>query len=111
MERMVTNRLVWYLETNSILNQTQSGFRAHRSTEDNIAKLHIAIQQALANSRHCLAVFLDFEKAYDMVWRTGILAKLEQHKTNGKLFNYITQFLTDTTIKYKYPIPFQIHTY
>ena len=39
MERMVNNRLVWYLEINKIITPTQSGFRKGRSTTDQLVRL------------------------------------------------------------------------
>ena len=39
MERMVNNRLVWYLERNKIITPTQSGFRKSRSTTDQLVRL------------------------------------------------------------------------
>ena len=102
LERIVVNRLNWQLEKLGILNPDQSGFRAHHSTEDNIAKLQDAITKAKANKNKLLAVFVDFEKAYDMVWRTGILIKLREYGISGNIFAYIKNFLADTFIQVKY---------
>ena len=44
MERMVNNRLTWYLERNNLLSPIQSGFRSNRNTMDNIIRLENAIQ-------------------------------------------------------------------
>jgi ribonuclease HI len=99
MERIITTRLMWFLEKNNIISPTQSGFRANRSTEDNIARLSDAINKALSVASHVLGVFIDFEKAYDMVWRTGLLIKLKDLGLNGNIFNYIKNFFTDTFIQ------------
>ena len=64
------------MEKLGILNPDQSGFRTHHSTTDNLAKLQDAINKARAKKNKLLAVVIDFEKAYDMVWRTGILIGL-----------------------------------
>ena len=66
LDRIVVNRLNWQLEKSGIPNPDQSGFRAHHSTEDNIAKLQDAINEAVSNKSKLLAVSVDFEKAYDM---------------------------------------------
>src|SRR6218665_2960946 len=34
MERLVTNRLQWFVEKNNLLSKNQSGFRKNRSTVD-----------------------------------------------------------------------------
>ena len=93
MERMINNRLRWWLENNNILQPCQSGFRANRSTKDCIMLLHDDIYKALANKRSTLAVFLDIEKAYDMVWRDGLLHKMRSIGICGNMFRWISSFL------------------
>jgi Reverse transcriptase (RNA-dependent DNA polymerase) len=99
MERIITARLMWFLEKNDIISPTQSGFRPNRSTEDNIARLSDAINKALSVAGHVLGVFIDFEKAYDMVWRTGLRKKLKDLGLNGNILNYVKNFFSDTYIQ------------
>ena len=46
MEKMVNNRLRWYLEKNNIYNPNQSGFRKNRNTMEQIIRLDNDIQKA-----------------------------------------------------------------
>lgn len=46
-----------------------------------------------------LGVFSDIEKAYDMVWKEGLLIKLGQMDINGMLFNWIMDFLKEWKIQ------------
>lgn len=101
MERLVTNRLNWFLEKNKLLNNNQSGFRNGRSTQDNIVRLYDQINKFIKTQGCTLAVFLDFEKAYDMIWRPGLLVKLKRLGINGKLLNYVKSFLSDRTFQVK----------
>ena len=64
MERLVTNRLQWFVEKNNLLSNS---FRKNRSTVDQILKLHDNILKKLKNKENVLAVFIDFERAYDML--------------------------------------------
>ena len=48
-ERMVNNRLVWYLETKNLLSNRQFGFRKNRSTIDPLLMLSREISNAFAN--------------------------------------------------------------
>ena len=82
-ERIVTNRLTWYMESLGLLNPMQSGFRKQRSTCDHIVRLQDNVNKALHNNEHTLAIFLDFSKAFDMVWRAGLLYKLRRLGIGG----------------------------
>ena len=46
-----------------------------------------------------LAVFIDFEKAFNMVWRKGPLIKLKKFGINGRMFDWIADFTTDRTFQ------------
>ena len=99
MERMVVSRLTWYLESNNLININQSGFRKNRRTLDQLIRLSDNIQKAIAVKKLTLGVFLDIEKAYDMVWKKGILFKLNQMGISGNLFNWINDFLHNRYLK------------
>jgi len=61
---------MWYLEKFNLLSNTQSGFRRSRSTADHIVRLQDLIRTFTRhqhNKGYVLAVFVDFEKAFDMV--------------------------------------------
>ena len=64
MERMVKNRLTWFIEKYDIITPLQSDFRKERSTMDQIIKLETDFQKALLNKEYTLVLFLDLEKAY-----------------------------------------------
>ena len=39
MKRVITRRLTWLLDTNNVFSLSQTGYRQHRSTEDQLALL------------------------------------------------------------------------
>lgn len=45
---------------------------------DPVMCLEAEIKKALSNKESVVAVFLDIEKAYDMLWREGLMIKLEE---------------------------------
>ena len=98
MERMVNSRLLWYIETNDLLTRHQSGFRKGRSTKDHILNLESCINKAHAN-KSTLAIFLDIEKAYDILWRKGIIIKLQTMGIYGRITRWIDNFLSDRKIQ------------
>jgi hypothetical protein len=98
-ERIVTTRLQYYLETNKILSPNQSAFRKHRSTLDQLIKLHNAAHLAINNNQFTRAIFLDYSKAFDLVWNEGLLFKLRKLKLHGNIYYFIKSFLSNRTIR------------
>src|SRR5215831_460847 len=99
MEKIVNNRLNWYLEENNILKNYQTGFRKHKNTLDQIMKLQDTIHKFNATKGYTVGVFIDFEKAYDMIWRNGLLAKLKKIGITGNMFAFIKDFLENRTFQ------------
>ena len=96
---MVTVRLRWYLESNNLLNQYQSAFRESRRPLDHLLRLHDTVHMALANHTSVLAVFLEIEKAYDLVYKDIVLIKLLNLGVNGFMLNFIAAFLTNRSFQ------------
>ena len=69
VERMVNERLVWYLEKNGLLAKQQCGYRANRSTVDHLIRLETFIRDAFIQNQHLVAVFFDLQKAYYTTWK------------------------------------------
>lgn len=99
METMVANRLTAHLENNNYLSNCQSGFRNNRSTIDQIVRLESEIKKAGLEKRILMAVFLDLEKAFDLMWRKGVLQKLVHFGIKGKMLTWIQDFLTGRKIR------------
>ena len=99
MERMINDRLVWYLETNNILSPYQNGFRQHRSTIDQLVRLETYIREGFIKRQHVVAVFFDLEKAYDTTWKGGIMQDLHSAGLRGRLPIFIAEFLKNRTFK------------
>ena len=98
-ERLIVNRLEWFLEGSSSINPLQSGFRKQRCTIDHVVRLQDDIHKSLHNKENTLAVFLDFSKAFDMVWSQGLLNEISLHGVNGRMLRWISDFLTGRTIR------------
>ena len=96
---MIGNRLSWYMETNNYFNKFQSGFRRGRSCIDHILRLQDDIHKANNSRGYTVGVFLDLEKAFDLVWKDGILFKLQQLGLSGNIYKWISDFLSHRTIQ------------
>ncbi len=99
MERMITDRLTFILEKENLLSPYQNGFRKGRNTMDAILCLESEIRNAQTNKESVIAVFFDIEKAYDMLWKEGLLIKLNKLGIGGRMYNWVLDFLFDRTIE------------
>ena len=93
MERMVKNRLVWYLERFNLLSPFQAGFRKNRSTLDQLMRLETDVHKSLMNKEYVIVVFLDLEKAYNTLWKKGLLYKCNQLGIKNCMLKWIATFL------------------
>ena len=98
-ERMVNLRLVYHLESRSLISSCQFGFRKNTSTLAPLLKLATYIQDSFIQRKHVIGVFFDLEKAYDTTWRKGILVELFNLGLRGSLPSFIKSFLFDRTLK------------
>lgn len=101
MEKMVTSRLQWFVEKNNLLSKNQTGFRKNKSTIHHILRLQDYILKKLKNKESVLAVFIDFERAYDMLHVPTLLHKLQNIGITGHTFNWIESFLSNRTFQVK----------
>ena len=101
LERIINKRLLWHLEVNSALAPTQTGYRQHRSTEDQLALLTQEIEDAFQEKKKVLAVFFDMSKAFDKVWKEGLLLKLLHAGVGGKMYKWLSNFLFNRTARVK----------
>jgi ribonuclease HI len=106
MERIVNQRLQWYLESENIIVSEQAGFRRYRSTEDQTTHLaryrstedqttHLAqvIEDTFQAKKVMLAAFIDLQKAFDKVWKDGLLVKLRRTGIGGNMFRWTKSYL------------------
>ena len=98
-ERMVNDRLMWYLESNNILTEYQSGFRRQRNTTDQLVRLESYIREAFVRQEHVVSVFFDLEKAYDTTWKYDILRDLFDARLRGRMPDFISNFLADRSFR------------
>ena len=79
----------------------QSVFRKNRSTEDQLIYLAQSIENAFQEKKKVIATFIDFSKAFDKVWKEGLLLKLLTAGIAGRMFNWIKSFLCHRTARVK----------
>ena len=101
LEKVINRRLLSFLEDNNVLSQTQTGYRKHRNTEDQLALIAEEIENAFQEKKKVVAVFFDLTKAFDKVWREGLLLKVLQSRVSGRMYKWIRCFLQDRSARVK----------
>ena len=76
MEGMIANCLKWFLERNGLLHSAQCGFLSNPLTKECLLRFRHDLHEATSNKRFSFALFLNQEKAYDMVRRGVALIKM-----------------------------------
>ena len=99
MERMITKRLVWFLEKYNVISPHQAGFQKNRSVLDHIVRLDTDIKKSLVQKNYTVAIFLDFEKAFDTVWHEALLKKLQAIGISGNFLRWVETFLKDRSFQ------------
>ena len=98
---MVNRRFISHLDSNSVLSQTQTGYRKFRSTEEQLACLAQNIEDAFQEKKKVLAVLFDLSNAFDKVWKEELLVKLLRTGVRHKVYMWIQHFLFARTARVK----------
>lgn len=93
MERIINLRLQWYLESENLLVPQQAGFRQCYSTEDQATYLSQEIEDAFQEKKLVLAAWIDLKKAFDKVWKDGLMGKLRNHRIDGNMYRWVKELL------------------
>jgi hypothetical protein len=72
--------------------KTQFGFRENHRTSDSLFVLKTLINKYVhKNKRKLFACFVDLQKAFDSVWRNGLLFKLVKIGVGEQFYNIVKQ--------------------
>ena len=97
-ERIILSRLLFFLESNSILSPRQAGFRPGRSTLDQILYLSQSISDGFNKPRpgsRTILSTIDFSKAFDSVWHPALFHKLISAGLSPCFARWTQSFLSD----------------
>ena len=98
MERAIYSHSVEYLESNHLLSQFQYGFRAGRSTEDQLLFFYGRVAKWVDAGQVVDVVFLDFAKAFDVVSHGLLVDKLTSLGFDRHIIGWIRSFVMDRTM-------------
>ena len=86
---VLNNRLTEFVTNLKAINKNQAGFRKNYSTIDHSFVLKNDIDLNLSNKKVLYCAFVDFQKAFDSVWRVGLWDKLVKTGIEGKFLKII----------------------
>ena len=97
-EHIILPRLLFFLESNSILSPRQAGFRPGRSTLDQILFFPQSISDGFNKPRpgyRTILSTIDFCKAFDSVWHPALFHKLISAGLSSCFARWTQLFLSD----------------
>ncbi|WP_419593652.1 RNA-directed DNA polymerase, partial [Thiolapillus sp.] len=95
MLKVILNRLKPQAE--KIIAEEQAGFRAGRSTTEQIFNLHILCEKYLQHQQDLYHVFIDFKKAFDRVWHAALWATMKKYNISTNLIQFIKNLYNKAT--------------
>ena len=82
-------------QAEEITAEEQAGFRAGRSTTEQIFNLRILCEKYLQHQQNLYHVFIDLKKAFDRVWHATLWATMRKYNISANLVR-TTEQLYDT---------------
>ena len=95
MLKVILNRLKPQAE--KIIAEEQAGFRAGRSTTEQIFNLRILCEKYLWHQQDLCHVFIDFKKAFDRVWHAALWATVKKYNISTNLIEVIKNLYNKAT--------------
>ena len=95
MLKVILNRLKPQAE--EIIAEKQAGFRAGRSTTEQIFNLRIMCEKYLQHQQNLYHVFINFKKAFDRVWHAALWATMRKYNISANLVRTIEQLYDKAT--------------
>ena len=97
------NRLVKFVDDNSIIPSNQIGFRKGSRTSDHILVLKTLIDKYIhrASKSYLYVCFVDFSAAFDTVWRNALLYKLFKIGIRGNFLHIIQDMYASVSFTVK----------
>ena len=94
-EKLILNRVRYWAETNNLVPVEQSGFRPKCLLPSRVLSIYQEVKNSMAANTPSLAVYVDYQKAYDRVWHAALVTKLWRLCIPISLLRMIMSWLLD----------------
>ena len=102
-EKLIFNHIYEYLRKNKIIAPNQSGFSPGDSAIFQISHIIDKMSRSMDQGQEVIAIFLDLAKAFDIVWRKGLIFKLDRvgirNSANCKMLEWFSSYLSERSQK------------
>ena len=99
---ILNNRLIHFIMKKKLLSMTQIGFLKDSCTADHVYTLKTIIDKFIKSNKKPLYVcFVDFKKAFDTIWHSGLLYKLLKNEISGHLYRIIKDMYSKVRCRVK----------
>jgi hypothetical protein len=92
-EQIIASRLERYFNSVGLNDKNQEGFTKRRNTVRYLHRLDSDIREKLDKKYTVICLFIDFEKAFDSVWKKGLMKKLADAGVGTNMWKLINSFL------------------
>ena len=99
LEKIIAARIYAFLTTKGLHDPNQEGFTVHKNTVRYLNRLYLEIKTDIQDNKTVVCIFIDMEKAFDSIWKKGLIVKLANLNIKGKVLKLINDFLTSRVVK------------
>ena len=94
LERIIYDRLMYWLTSNNALSSIQAGFRRGRNTCEQISLLVNALHGARKGGKSSILLSFDFTEAFDRINHVKLIAKMVAMGIPSPFIGWVANFLT-----------------
>jgi hypothetical protein len=94
-EKILLDRVRDWTESNNIIPPEQSGFRKGYMLQTRVLSIYQEIKNSLAGNVPTLGIYVDYKKAYDLVWHMGLIVKLFRLNVPTELLKVLLNWLSN----------------
>jgi Reverse transcriptase (RNA-dependent DNA polymerase) len=95
MEKIICNRLTFFLDSNNLISDSQYGFRKGHSTLHPMLHFMNKITNSLEKREHVIAIFCDLRKAFDCCNHKILLQKHNNLGIKGRDLTWFQNYLSN----------------
>jgi len=95
LEKIIKERLISFLNISNSIYKLQFGFRKDHNTENAVLYAINNVINNLEEGKFCISIFLDLQKAFDLVDHKILLGKLEHYGIRGIALDWFKSYLSN----------------